>query len=376
MTRRMWIAALVAGLSAWPAPATAADDIVLTVELKLKAKADLSARDIKTAHFPGGADTAFTYAGTPDPKLIGFYQQLGFRTTVGVSPRAKAAHIKALEDAGAEIGVGSIWGAKASYISVIGTSTYQRAYDAALSSRRVIQGMARGPAHLINASSSKAGNAFMYDRRMDCGIRGYGQVFQDANFMVNWGWREGYPILLARGTTAKVRMLMPKYRMGGMVSAELIYFQSLANQIRGTLRREDKGKAVTFPLPEELPATSRRTFTRIVGKFGKDPAIWHATVGEVTGLAYLKSKSRVTAVTAAGGESLRIALALDRDIHVPFLLAALPLELPGTLQVATATINGAACPVTVRDGRTFLDVPVRSALTAGVEMTLETERPD
>ena len=82
----------------------------LELRLRLKGKAALAAKDITFSTYPGGRRVAYCYTGVGNPKTIQYLHKLGFRTTLYVGAKTSPERIKALEDAGAEIGMAQGFG--------------------------------------------------------------------------------------------------------------------------------------------------------------------------------------------------------------------------------------------------------------------------
>lgn len=354
------------------------EDVVLSVELDMDG--ELKKDDIKFGHFPEGRVCAFTYRGVKNPKDIAYYTKLGFRTTVGVSSSTSADRIKALEDAGAEIYVAKMWGAKAhAHGDMIGANTIQEAYDVSGTTRLVLRKHSKGQVNLVNGSSKTQGLSYWYRRNP----RGYGEgrgfvhCFQDCNYLANMGYSGAYPVVVQRGTSSKCLAVVPNSDIGvrGKVANELIFYQSLSNQFRGTLRRRQKGQVVTYTLPEGAKEKERKMIERLVGKWAKHPDIWHARTGEICSLAYVKHKSRVVDVKA-NGQGKVITLGVDSHTYPDFLVSPLPLQLPSSVTVKSARINGHDCKVTKRDKGVFVDVPIQAALRAGCAMSMKTAQPN
>lgn len=349
-----------------------AKDVRLKLILDLESKADLSSKDVKYHYYPEGRSFAYTYSGIGNPKEIAYYQKLGFRTTVYVRSSTSEKVIKALEDAGAEIGVAgrAMWGSKGTKGSSIGANTRHGAFHAAATTRIELSKKAKCPIAVVSAATFHAGRPFLYSR---AGCEGYGFVFQDSNYLQNTCTSF---VIVSRGDHSKTQILCPATAIGGSRAHELIVYQTLNNQFRGAMRRKEQGRVINFSMPSQLDAKQRKMFERIVGRWGKDERIWHARQGEIAGLAYLKKKSRIVDVKPVGSTGMEVLLSIDADVFPDYLLAPLPLQFPASLPIKEARIGGVTCAVTKKDTGIHVDVPIQKALRNGCAMTLATSAPD
>src|SRR5262245_43683787 len=176
--------------AAGPAP------LRLDVRLDLAGPATLTPAAVKFAPFPSGKRCAFTYTGPTNPKTIEFMSQMGFRTTVYLSPGAPADTVRQLEDAGAEIGIGGYWGAIGDYSSLIGQNSPQEAFDAVATSVIDLRRKARGPVMCGAIGGHLNIGTFPLNRDMDDSV-GYGAVFQDSNLVLLLD-NKPYAVLLGR----------------------------------------------------------------------------------------------------------------------------------------------------------------------------------
>lgn len=381
MTR--WCGAVVAAglILAARAPARAARKkpadppaVDVTVRVKLAGPANLKAADVKVAVFPGGRRCAFTFFGCRNPKTIEVLTKLGFRTTVYTGPSASPAYLKAIEAAGADIGI-HVWGARGGYSSHIQGNTVQQAFDSIATSRLVMRKSCTGPLATGAIGGHYGLQSFAIGRNPDKGS-GSGFAYHDCNYLL-LSDNKPYIVYLGRQhppfmtTRANFDNRIDSRR----VPNEIIYYQILANQFRGTLRRAQMGQIVRFSL-RDFRAPDLKDCADVIGPFGKDPDIWHASEADLGANEYVRKKVRVKAVRPAGAGAVDIVLAVAADTFPPYLLTPLPLQLPAGAKVAAATVNGAACTVTARKAGPVVDVPLRDALRAGCRMTLTPSAPD
>jgi len=365
----VWMAMGVLGAEAPPA---AVGRLSVKVRLQLASKAELKVSDIKLAPFPGGRRCAFTFCGCKEPRTLAALTKLGFRTSVYCDPGASAESLRALEAAGADIGI-SIWGGKGTYASHIGGNTIQEAFDAVATSRRVLRAKCAGPLACGAIGGHYSPEHFPIDRSPE-NRSGFGYAHHDANYlllsdnkpyMVYLGRQRSRPLALRENFDNRIE--------SSRVPNELIYYQILANQFRGTLLRAEKGQIVRFTL-RDFKADDLDECATILGPYGRHEQIWNASEAEIGANEYVREKARVEEVKAVGDEA-EITLGLEEDTFPPFLLTPLPLELPAAVKLARATVDGIECTVTARDEATCLDVPLQKALS-GCEMTLQTAAPD
>jgi hypothetical protein len=354
--------------------------VPVVVRLQLEKPADLKAEDVGFSIFPGGRRCAFTYKGASQPATIRAFTDIGFRTTIHASPGTSSKHLRALEQAGAEIAVGGYWGARGNYGSMIGANTVQEAYDAVTTSRIALLGKCDGPVPCGAVSGHINHEIFPFNRSVESGA-GFGGVFHDSHFLqTNEAGQDGpYAVLLGRHRAhPSVRVTM-RQRFNNTMRAknvpnEKVYYQMLAHQFLGTLRRVRKGQIIQYSLrdfkPKDIAAVRR-----ILGKYGTHPLIWHATEGMIAANEYQKRKVHVERVTADGAE-VAITLGLEGDLFTPYLLAPLSLELPEGLGIRSARIAGLDCTVGKAEGALHVQVPLQASLRDGVTMTLKTAAPD
>jgi len=383
----LWLAVLSVGLAVVErAPAAnvprdqwAGKPVVVKVRLNLMAKADLAAKEVKYSTFPQGRRCAFTYVGVGLPRNIAYLHKLGFRTTIYASPGTSAEKVQALEAAGAEIAVRqpSLLG---------GNTTVQEAFDMAASGRRVLKGKCKGPVMctwpIIGGQHSDASTFSFALNRAVRGVgtsrRGYGAAFLDSNYLFLYDPYVNYVLYLRRGRHDVGTLIVKQdntLRGGRTAPNERLYYFLLANQFRVAVKDVAEGKIVRFKI-RDFKQADLEEMGRIIGKFGADPLIWHATEGEIGAYEYLKRKSRILAVKSVGGSEVEISLALERDVFPPFLLAPLSLKLPKGFPVKAARVGPTACKITRRKKSVHVDIPLQRAFRDGVAMTLEPAAPD
>jgi hypothetical protein len=362
----------VAGLTL--APARAQDDpdgrpLRLDVALDLGG-GTLDPASVKFAVFPSGKRCAFTYTGPTNPRTIGFMSKLGFRTTVYVGPGTPAERVRALEEAGAEVGIGGYWGAQGDYHSLIGQNSVQEAFDAVVTSVLDLRRKARGPVACGAIGGHIDIARFPLNRDMDS-PDGYGAVFQDSNLLLLLD-NKPYAVYLGR---RQPKALVTRDKNDNVVETrnvpnELVYYQILAGQFQGTLKRASKGQIVRYSL-RDFKADDLEELKDVVGDYGTHPRIWHATEGEIGAYEYAVSQAKVAAVRGS-----TVSLELPRDVFPAHLLAPLCLELPRGTPVKAARLGGIDCAVTSNDDGVFVDVPLGPALRDGVEMSFAAAAPD
>jgi len=371
-------AALAAGVAdvarAAEAAGPDAPPVELTVRLKLAEKADLEASDVTFAPFPGNRRCAFTYTGPTSYRTIEVLSKLGFRTTVYCSPSAPTEQVQDLEAAGADVGI-RIWGGKPTYGSHIGGNTLQEAFDAVVTSRITMRKKCDGPAIAGAVSGHYSTLSFPVNRDPDGGS-GFGYAYHDANYLL-LSDNKPYMIYLARRGDRQLanRDNSDNRIRSRRVPNELVYYQILANQFRGTLRRVREGQIVRFSL-RDFKAPDLAEVRDVLGPFGSHARIWHASESMIGSNEYVRRKVRVKSVAPAGDGSVSVALAVDGDIFPPFVQTPLPLRLPAGVTVRAATCATATCPVTAGEGATCVDVPLGEVLTGPVRMSVRTARAD
>ncbi len=362
------LGACAAGAPARPAM------VDVKLHLQLSEKADLKAADVTCAAFPGGKRCAFTFFGCRSPKTIEVLSKLGFRTTVYCSPSAGPGTLRALEAAGADIGIG-IWGGKGTYASHIGANTIQGAFDAVVTSRMVLRRSCRGPLACGSIGGHYGTMSFPVNRSPE-NRSGFGYAYHDANYLL-LSDNKPYMVYLRRqgGEVLMNRANYDNRIDSRRVPNEVIYYQILANKFRGTLRRVKAGQIVRFSL-RDFKAPDLEECAEVIGPFGKHALIWQGTEADLGANEYIRRKVHVREVKAVGGRECAITLGIEEDAFVPFLVTPLPLALPASVKVAKATVAGIDCPVTERAEATYVDVPLRAALTAGCRMSVKPAAAD
>lgn len=345
-----------------------------TVRLSVSGGGDLKASDVQYAVFPSGKRCAFTYFGARSPKTIGALTKLGFRTTVYVSPGQSAESLRALETAGADIGI-NVWGAKGTYASHIGANTIQEAFDAVASSRIVLRKKCSGPLACGAVGGHYSPQRFPIDRDPDRGS-GFAYAYHDSNYLL-LSDNKVYMVYLGR-LRDKLLAHRDNYdnRMRShRVPNEVIYYQILANQFGGTLRRSKKGQIVRFSI-RDFKAPDLEDLGDAIGRYGKHKDIWHGSEADFAANEYVRKKVHVKSVKPAGDGVVEVALGVEQDVFLPYLLTPLPLQLPKACKVTKATVNGTECTVTAGDEATYVDVPLRKALTGACRMSVKLSLPD
>ncbi len=361
-------ASIAAGQTRPAAPAT----VDVSVHLKLAEEAPLKASDVKMAAFPAGKRCAFTFFGCRSPKTIEVLTKLGFRTTVYCGPGASAASLKALEAAGADIGI-NVWGAKGTYSSHIGANTIQGAFDSVITSRLVLRGKCTGPL-AAGAIGGHYGTTSWPIYRSPENRAGFGYAYHDGNYLI-LSDNKPYMVYLGRRDAPLMNRANFDNRIDSRrVPSEMIYYQIIANKFRGTLRRAEHGQIVRFSL-RDFKAPDLEDCADVIGQFGKHDLIWHASEADIGANEYIRRKARVKDVQVKGTTAV-VTLAIDEDVFPPFLLTPVPLALPGRVKVAKAAVGGVDCPVTAGDEAVAVDVPLRAAFTAGCRMSLKLGAPD
>jgi hypothetical protein len=362
------LGALIGFMLLAPQPAEGPQPLRLVV--RLEGAPALAPASIKFAPFPSGKRCAFTYTGPVNPRTIGFMTRLGFRTTVYLSPGTAADTVRALEDAGADIGIGSYWGAQGDYASLIGQNSAQEAFDAVATSVMDLRRKAKGPILCGAVGGHLDISTFPLNRDMDQ-LVGYGAVFQDSNLALLLD-NKPYAVLLGRGG-AKPVVTRPKHDNvidTRNVPNELVYYQILAGQFQGTLKRAGRGQIVRYSI-RDFKMEDLEELQEVIGDYGRHPQIWHATEGELGANEYVRTQAKI-----AGVDGSTIAIDLPRDVFASHLVTPLCLELPKGTPVKSARIGGLECKVTTADDGVYVDVPLGAALRDGVEMSMATASPD
>ncbi len=342
----------------------------LRLDVRLDPALTLDPAAVKFAPFPGGRRCAFTYTGPTSPRTVAFMSGLGFRTTVYLSPGASADAVRALEEAGAEIGVGSYWGARGDYASLIGQNSAQEAFDAVATSVLDLRRKARGRVVCGSIGGHYDIASFPLNRDMDH-ADGYGAAFQDSNLLLLLD-NKPYAVYLGRRNP---KPLVIRGKHDNVIETrnvpnELVYYQILAGQFQGTLRRAVRGQIVRYSI-RDFKDADLEELKEVIGEWGRHPQIWHATEGELGAAEYVRAQARVAEVRGS-----TVSLELPRDVFPPHLLAPLCLELPKGTPVRSARVGGLECAVTSTDAGVFIDVPLGPALRDGVEMSISTAAPD
>ncbi|KKL62580.1 hypothetical protein LCGC14_2183780, partial [marine sediment metagenome] len=279
-----------------------------------------------------------------------------------------------LEEAGADVGV-SIWGGKGTYSSHIGANSIQEAFDAVTTSRIVLRRKADGPLAAGSIGGHYSTERFPVDRDPDRGA-GFGYAYHDSDYLILTD-NKPYMIYLGR---QREELLAHRPNFDNRINSrrvpnEIIYYQVLANQFRGTLRRAEKGQIVRFSL-RDFKTPDLAEVSYVLGKFGKHKLVWHASESMIGANEYVRRKVRVQKVTPVGTNEFDVVLAMERDIFPPFLLTPLPLQLPKGVKVQSASIAGVVCTISTGEEGPCVDVPLRTALTGGCKMTLRPAAPD
>jgi hypothetical protein len=355
-------------------------DIRPKLVLTLKRSRSLRSRDVKYSFFPGGRWCAFMYTGPSRPKTIARLTRMGFRTTCYVTPRTAVERVRALEAAGAEVGVTGYWGAKGGYASLIAGNSVQQAFDAVATSRLVVRGRVSGATLPCGTCGGHTSTFhFPVERNMD-GPAGYGAVFQDSNFLsLGFGSQGCLSILLglAGPEHVVVRSINRNTMRSNKVPNELIYYQLLAGQFEGALRKAREGQIVQFSLRDFRPEDLEQV-EETIGEYGKNAAIWHATDGMVASSEYLKKNVHVLKIARAGPKRYELTLGVEKDTFAPYVTVPLSVELPRGFPIESATFEGVSCPVTVveKTRTPHVTFPIAEYLAGGCTMTLETSAPD
>jgi len=347
--------------------------IEVKVRVKLSTPSTLTPRDIRFAVFPSGKRCCFTYNGCRSPKTIELLSKLGFRTTVYCQPGTPAEQLKALEDAWADVGI-EVWGAKGNYASNLGGNTIQEAFDACATSRMTLRKSCRGPLGATRIDGHYEAQGYLVNRDPDKGD-GFGYAYHDSNYLI-FSDNKPYPVLLGR-EGEKLLVLRENFdntMQPGSVPNEIIYYQILANQFAGTLRRVEKGQIVRFTL-RDFKDPDLADLTEAIGKYGQHAQIWHASETMIGANEYVRNKTRILDAKTEDGD-LAMTLGLDRDVFPPYLVTPLPVLFPKGTQAKSATAGGVDCPIIASEDGVCIDVPLRTILTGGLRASLESSAPD
>ena len=355
-------------------------DRTFKVVLNLKRGKSLRARDVSYSHFPGGRQCAFMYTGPRKTETLAQLTKMGLRTTVYVGPTASAKGVAALEKAGAEVGVTGYWGAKGGYSSIICGNSTQEAFDAVATSRLAVRKLVTGP----TLPSGTCGghipvHSFPIQRNND-GHGGYGAVFQDSNFLsLGFGSQSCLTVLLGlEGPQwVAVRSLSRNTMRSHKVPNELIYYQLLAGQFEGAIRKAREGRIVQFSL-RDFKQSDLKLLEENIGEYGKHPAVWHATDGMLASSTYLKRNVHILEVRKASSKQYEITLGVEKDLFAPYLIVPLSLALPKRFPLESATFEGVPCAVNVVEKTKVphVVIPIDAYLTQGCAMTLAASAPD
>ncbi|KKM17178.1 hypothetical protein LCGC14_1678380, partial [marine sediment metagenome] len=350
------------------------------VVLNLTRSKQLRARDVKYSFFPDGRRCAFVYTGPQKTQTISDLSKIGLRTTCYVAPTASADRVKALEKAGAEVGVTGYWGAKGGYASLIEGNSAQEAFDAVATSRLAVRKLVVGR---VVPSGSCGGHispfSFPVDRNMDA-QSGYGAVFQDSNFLaLGFGSQQCISVFLGLegAQQVTVRSLNRNTMRSRSVPNELIYYQLLAGQFEGAIRQAREGQIVQFSL-RDFKQADLKLLEKNIGEYGKHPAIWHATDGMIASGEYIKKNVHILEIRKSGAKQYEITLGVEKDAFAPYLMVPLSLALPKRFPVESASFEGRPCRVTVvaKTKVPHVTIPLDTYLTAGCTMTLAQSAPD
>ncbi|HUU23211.1 MAG TPA: hypothetical protein VM389_11820, partial [Phycisphaerae bacterium] len=379
--RSLTVSAGLLAAAAVCAPAGGADEpqpfhaptIQVPVRLEIDGAAGLKAEDVTYAEFPSGKRCAFTFFGARSPETIGVLTKLGFRTTVYADPSTPPGTLKALEEAGADIGI-NIWNGKGGYSSHIQGNTVQEAYDAVATSRIVMSKSCAGPLGAAAIAGHYSTLTFPVDRTTDKDD-GCGFTYHDSNYLL-LSDNKPYMVYLGRRRfpTLANRDNFDNRIDSRDVPNEIIYYQILANQFRGTLRRAARGQIVRFSL-RDFKAPDLTECAEVIGPFGNHKDVWNATETEIGANEMIRQKVHVEQVNNLSG-AVEIVLGVEQDTFTPYLLSPLPIRLPKGVKVRRAVAGGVDCPVTAGAEAVYVDVPLREALGRGVAMGLKTAAPD
>ena len=347
--------------------------VKLTLRLEAAGKPDMKVEDLKYHVFPSGKRCAFTFFGARTPATIEVLTKLGFGTTVYLGPQTSPEALKALEKAGADIGI-DVWGAKGTYSSHIGANTIQEAFDAVATSRMVMRKSCVGPLACGAIGGHYSTRAFPVSRDPDNGS-GFGYAYHDANYLMLSDNKE-YMVYLGRqrGEVLGNRENFDNRMDSREVPNEIIYYQMLANQFRGTLLRAAKGQIVRFSL-RDFKAPDLKECSEVIGDFGKHELVWNASEAQIGANEYIQQKVHVLDAKTEGG-AVVVTLGVEEDAFLPFLLTPLPFAMPKGVKVSKAAIDGVDCAVIENKDGVFVDVPVARALSDGFQMTVVPSAPD
>ena len=161
------------------------------------------------------------------------------------------------------------------------------------------------------------------------------------------------------------------------VPNELIYFQLLAGQFEGAIRKAREGQIVQFSL-RDFKTQDMKLLEENIAEYGKHPAIWHATDGMLASSEYIKRNVHVLDIKKLGAKQVEITLGVEKDLFAPYVTVPLSIELPKRFPIESATFQGEPCQVTVikRTKAPHVTIPIDAYLTQGCEMALTTSAPD
>lgn len=371
----LWVGGLMLIALSAPSFGNETDHVVLKVDLSIDGGAKLDAKSIKYSAFPGGKRCSFVYLGPKRTRTIKYMTEIGFKTTVYLSPKASAKSVKAYEDAGAEVAV-SPWGCKGGYSSNIQGNTLQGTFDALTTSRLVLQKKANKPLLVGRCGGHISVPSFQCNRNFDSGV-GYGAAYMDSHYLMAFDPTYGICAYLGYGRKpeAATRGLNNNTMNTRKVPNELIYYQILYGQFEGTLRRVQKGQVVRFSL-RDFDAKDLEELKDNIGEFGKHPDIWHAGDGDIAAYEYVKKKVKVLGVNAGTNGTVQISLGVEKNTYPGFLAVPLSLELPAGTAVKKAVAASVACTITKRKEGVHVDIPIAKVLRSGCQMTFKTAAPD
>ncbi len=360
---RLWLAAWVALCGAGGARAAGIKEKVATVGFKVRltltSPAALTRSQVRHALMPSGKHVGLSYTGIDNPKTIAFYTKLGFRTSVAVTPRTPAAQLKALEDAGADL----------TLVGIIGPEmglTPQEAFDGSAMMRVNLLSRCRSQV-AVGPYNNMRNNFYLPVNR---GMGRYLYAIHDSNFLACNSWAAGYKVIVGRNRTPEQIVRPHNKNRARSAPNTLVYYQTVGNILQGIVEMMNPGEVTTIGL-RDFKAEDRKQVERFIGKYGKDPRIWHTTQHEICGYVYAREKSRIVDVQPVGEKEMEITLGLEQDTYLPFCPAPMCLRLPKGFPLASARLNATDCPVTVNDKGVFVDVPLQEAFGTGCELTLE-----
>ena len=338
-------------------------NVHLLLELEAPAPAELKPADVKAAAIPSGKRVGLSYTGVKEPESIARYTKMGFRTSIGVSAGASPEQIKALEDAGADLVCNGAIGPEMGL-------TPQEALDGSASIRLALLGKVRNSPVAIGSYNNMRNN---FDLPTSRRVGQYLYAIHDSNFLACNSWAAGYKVIVGRNRVPEQIVREHNANSAGAAPNTLVYYQTLQQVLQGIVEMMSPGEVTSIAL-RDFKEEDFKKVEQFIGPFGKDERIWHTTQHEIAGYAYLKEKTRISAIQLGGGGTrLAVTLSMEPDVYVPFLTAPLCLSLPKTLKIGSARLNGLDCPVFVRDSGLYVDLPMRQALSGACQMSLAGE---